>query len=93
MTIQKGDILRVTHGVLNSQPVVYIYVKDKVVLEKLKDLPDVIKTGEDANGDIWLVIPKTISLKDFINKADKLPLAASFLSKIEAKYRIKLIGG
>jgi hypothetical protein len=94
MAIQKGDILRATHGVLNNQPIVYVYVKNQQVLDKLKDLPDVIKTGSDPNGDLWVVIPKTISLKDFVKKADEpqLPLAASFMEKIEARYRIQAKG-
>lgn len=87
MAIQKGDILRATHGVLNNQPIIYVYVKNKDVLDKLKDIPDVIKTGSDPNEDLWLVIPKTISLKDFVKKADA-PIAASFFATVEAKYQI-----
>jgi hypothetical protein len=66
--INKGDILRATHGIIDKKPVTYITVKDKVVKEKLEKLPDVITTGEDQNGDLWVAIPKEVSLKDFVSK-------------------------
>lgn len=88
MTLQKGDILRATHGVIEGLPVTYIFLKDKNIKEKLEKAPNVVKTGEDPNGDLWIAIPKKVALKDFLAKA---PVAASFRKSVFAKYQIQTV--
>ena len=55
--LNKGDIVRLQHGVLSDKPVTYITVKNNEIKKKLENSPDIVGTGEQ-NGELWLASPK-----------------------------------
>jgi len=66
--LDKGDIVRLQHGVLSDKPVTYITVKNEEIKKKLENSPDILGTGE-KNGELWLAVPRETRIADFINKA------------------------
>ena len=73
--LNKGDVLRANHGVIDNQPVTYIYVKNMDIRSLLENHPQVIKVGEDKLGtdkpEYWLAIPRGLQVKKFVDEALK----------------------
>jgi len=72
----KGDITRASHGMLDGQPVTYLTLKDKNVLDLVGNNPTVVSRGE-KNGELWVAIPRATRLKDFSD---------SVVDKIQSHY-------
>lgn len=74
--LNKGDITRASHGMLDGQPVTYLTLKDKSIFGLLESHPQVMSKGE-KNGELWVAIPRDLRLKEFSD---------SVLAKIQAHY-------